>query len=371
MTRSLLPIDGTFLETPFPRLLFRIWRQESSGRLNLQKGEEAKSLHIENGRIVIEKTALSEKEFLSALVKKKVLPPEKARQCDRYAGAHMISRIKALSDLGLISPLPLWNLIESFFVRQLFSFFDWEEGRFSFESGASLPGGERLGFLQTHDLILQGVRQMRNVRLIEQHLPAEEDPIYVSSPYFLHKLNFEPHEKYVLDVLHHALNLKGFHGLCEIGKKESQKTLFAFVCMDILAVPEKRGQGRPDDQAKEPPAAEPERVLDALNEKCAYIHKYITKQIGPLAHTILGNCLEEIRPGLGPLFKKMRLLPDGRIEVDSAVTATASHLPEELFKSLRKGYDEILVAEVLAVKKSLGGAHETTLVKNMEKIGCL
>ena len=367
MTVSLSQLEGSFLETPFPRLLFRIWQKEGSGRLRLQKGEEAKTLYFDKGRVVIEKAALSEKDFLSALLKKRILPAEKVRQCERYAGAHMISRIRALSELGLISPLPLWNLMESFFVRQLFSFFDWQEGRYAFEPGLSLAGGERLGLLQTHDVLLQGIRQMREARLIERNLPSENDPIYVSTPYFLHLLNFEPHERYALDVLHHATSLHAFYERCEMGKRAGQKTLFAFVCLDILAAPEKKTNARP---AADTPATEPEKVLNALNEKCAYIHKYITKQIGPLARTILGNCVEEVKPGLGPLFQKMRLLPDGRIEVDAAMSATAGHLAEEIFNRLVKGYGEILVAEVLAIKKSLGGAHETALVKNLEKVGC-
>ena len=136
--------------------------------------------------------------------------------------------------------------------------------------------------------------------------------------------------------------------------------------MDILSSPEKTGKGRP-----EPAAAEQGKILAALNEKCVHIHKFITKQIGPLAHTIIGNCLEEIKPGLGPLFQKMKLLEDGRIEVDAAIVMTLNHLSEDLFKSLVKGFDEILMAEVLAVKKSLGAAHETSLVKSLEKIGCL
>lgn len=370
MTAHLSLFEGTFAETPFPRLLFKIWQREGSGRLRLEKDEEDKSLHFEKGQVVIEKKALSEKDFLTALVRKRVLPSEKARQCEAYADDHMISRIKALSDLGLISPLPLWNLMESFFVRQLFSFFEWEEGRYSFEPAIALPAGERLGLLRTHDLILQGVRRMRTVRLIGRFLPAEDEPIYVSVPYFLHLLNLEPHEKYALNVLCRSTNLKSFFELCELGKNDGQKALFAFTCMDILAVPEKSAKGRPA-QSPEPQAAEQEKILDALNEKCVCIHKYITKQIGPLAHTILGNCLEEIKPGLGPLFQKMKLLEDGRIEVDSAMSATVNHLAEDLFRSLVKGYDEILVAEVLAVKKSLGGVHESTLIKNLEKTGCL
>jgi len=364
------PFEGTFSETPFARLLFEIWQHEGSGRLRLERKEEDNGLYFEKGQVLLEKNALSEKDFLAGLVKKRILPSEKAKQCEHYAGDRAISRIKALGDLGLLSALPLWNLMESFFVRRLFSFFEWEDGRFSFEPGLSLPAGERLGLLRTSDVILQGIRQMRNSQLIERHLPAEEETICVSSPYFLHLLNFEPYERYALSALNHAPNLKSFYELCELGQKESQKVIFAFFCLDILAAPKKRANGQPA-QLQEPQGAEPEKILEALNEKCAYIHKYITKQIGPIAHTILGNCLEEIKPSLGPLFQKMKLQPDGRIEVDSALSATASHLPEELFKGLVKGYDEILVAEVLAVKKSLGGAHESALVRNLEKIGCI
>jgi len=367
MTVSLSQIEGSLLDLPFPRLLFKIWQKEGSGSLHLRKGEEDMTLYFDKGRAVVEKQSLSEKDFLSALVKKRILPAEKARQCDRYAGAHMISRIRALSDLGLISPLPLWNLMESFFVRRLFTFFDWPEGRFVFEPGLSLAGGERLGLLQTHELILQGVRQMKDARLIERNLPSDADPIYISTPYFLHLLSLEPHERYALDVLHHAANLRSFYDRCEMGKRAAQKTLFAFVCLDILAAPEAKESARP---AADPPAGDPAKVLAALNEKCAYIHKYITKQIGPLAHTILGNCVEEVKPALGPLFQKMKLLPDGRIEVDAAVSATAGHLADEIFNGLVKGYGEILTAEVLALKKSLGGAHETAVVKSLERVGC-
>lgn len=362
------PLEGTFAEMPFPRLLFKMWEREASGRLRLRKGDEEKRLYWERGQVIIDKEGLSEKDFIKALVKKNVLVAEQVRRCAEHVAANRTSWIRALGELGIISPLPLWNLMESFFVRQLFTFFEWREGGFSLDSEVTAPPNERFGLLQTLDLILQGTRQMNDQRLMERYLPAEDEAIYVSAPYFLHLLNLEPHEKYALNILHHSPNLKAFYERSEFGKRDNAKVLFAFLCMDLLSVPEKSAKGR---QIPEPPAAEPGKILDALNEKCAYIHKYITKQIGPLAHTIIGNCLDEIKPGLGPLFQKMKLLSDGRIEVDSAMSATVNHLPEDLFKSLVKGYDEILMAEVLAVKKSLGGIHESALVKNLEKIGCL
>ena len=86
-------------------------------------------------------------------------------------------------------------------------------------------------------------------------------------------------------------------------------------------------------------------------------------------HALLTRALEEARPGLGPIFQKMVLQPDGRVSADTAVSHNAGHLPDELTRALLRGYEEILVTEVLAVKKALGPRHETALVKALEKIG--
>jgi hypothetical protein len=361
------PFEGTIYSTPFPRLLFSVWRREATGRLRLKKDEDERALYLDKGRVVIDRAGLDENELLKALVKKRILPAEQARHCERHAASHNVSILRDLSELEIISPLPLWNLMESFFVRRSFAIFDWEEGRFAFEPGAPLSAGGALGYLPTLDVILQGVRQMHNSGFIAHHLPEDDEPIYVASPYFLHQLALEPHEKYALNTLHLAPNLAAFYAMCEFGKTESQKTLFAFACLDILAAPDKSPKLRPAD----PGPSEQGKVLAALNEKCACAYKYITKQIGPLARTIIGNALEEVKPVLGPMFQTMRLQSDGRVDVDSAMVANVNHLPEDLFRALVRGYDEILVAEVLAVKKSLGAAHESALVKALEKTGCL
>jgi hypothetical protein len=359
--------EGSLAETPFPKLLFVLWQREATGRLLLRERTSEIRFFFEKGDLLIDKGSFPEKDFLKALVKKKVLPAESARRCEKHAAEADVSLLRALGELGLVPPLPLWNLMESFFVRQLFPLFTRTEGTFSSEPGIPLADGERLGVLPTPDLILHGIRQIQDGDLLERLLPDENGPIYVSSPHFLHRLGFEPHERYALALLQRSPNLKSFYERSELGREQGRKVLFALACFDILAAPEKDPQNRPAGEG----SAGAEAVLEALNEKCAFVHKYITKKIGPLAHTILGNSLEEARSHLGPVFQKTRLLADGRVEIDPALEATASHLPEELYRTLLQGFDEILMAEVLAVKKSLGPVHESTLVRALEKVGCL
>jgi len=324
--------EGTFYDTPFPRVLFRLWKKEAAGRLVIRRPQEAeRALFFSKGQVIVERNGLSEPDFLKALVKKRILPAESTRRAVKEAADRGISLLRALNELGLIAALPLWNLLASFYVRRLFSLFDAEEGRYTFEPGAVLPEGSGLGEVPTLDLILQGIRQIQNAGFLERRVPAADEPVYLSTPYFLHRLCLEPHERYVHGRLAGVSRLEGFYGRSELGETECRKVVFALYCLDILHVREEKERTR---EIPESSAAEQARILASLNERCACVHKYITKQIGPLARTILGNAVEEVRPGLGPIFGKARLLADGRIEIDPALASGAGHLDDDLFRQI-------------------------------------
>ena len=104
-------LEGSLVETPFPRLLFLLWRREATGRLRVRRGAAETELHFDKGRIVLNKSSFPEKDFLKALVTRKVLPAEAARHCEKSAAEGGLSRIRALGELGLVPPLPLWNLM--------------------------------------------------------------------------------------------------------------------------------------------------------------------------------------------------------------------------------------------------------------------
>lgn len=361
------PLGGTLAETPFPRLLFDIWRQERAGRLIVQGERGERTIHFDMGHPLVAQDEAESRDFLSALVRKKVLTEEQAGRAVRLAETRAITLFKSLGELDLLDPIPLWSLAESFFVRRMYALFDREAGDFVFDPEAVLPGGRRLGRLQTPDLILDGIRRMHNNALISRGLPSEEEAIRISAPIFLPLLKFEAPERYALKILSEAGTIRRFQERSELGDRENRKILFAFACLGILAPAEAASKTA---SARVLPGVEQGRILQALNDKCAFIFKFVSKEIGPVASSVLNRALDEVRPNLGPMFQKMALQYDGRIEVDAALRLSVEHLPEEMFRTIVQGYDEILTAEVLAVKKTLGPAQETALVRNLEKIGC-
>ncbi len=361
-----MPREGTLLETPFARLLFDLWRTGAGGRLRLRDGGVERALFFESGDVIVEREGLTEKDFLTALVKKRILTTEEAKQCVKTAKAGGVSPFRALGELGYVSPQALWSFLESFFARRLFPLFDWEAGLWALDPEAAPPVRERLGRLATQDLILQGVRQMRSAAVMDRFLPEATAPLRVTAPAHINRIAWEPHERYALQVVGCVPHLKAFYEACELGRAEARKILFGFFALGIAAPAEEATRR---SRAGSDPASPGDSPVETLNEKCAFLYRYVTKEIGPLGRTIVARSVEEARPGLGPLFQKAVLLPDGRIEADPALRPGAAGIPEAMRKAMVRGYEEILMAEVLAVRKALGPRHESALVQALEKVG--
>jgi hypothetical protein len=85
--------------------------------------------------------------------------------------------------------------------------------------------------------------------------------------------------------------------------------------------------------------------------------------------SVLEKALEEVRAGLAPPFGGLELRADGRVEFGAFPLKSLPLVNEETRKKFIRLLNEVLAAEVLAVKKALGNTHEAAVIKNLEKIG--
>lgn len=359
-------LQGNLTEFPFAQLLFRCWQREKSGCLKIKKDEVEKRLYIEKGEIAVKKDSFPEKNFLQNLVEKNILNSSSHKEHENSASLNDSSLIKALIELDTFSPSKLWELMETFFKEDLFPVFDWSQGEYLLDS-ADLPIEPGVLFkIQTLNFILEGVRKMKNIDLIKAHIPPEDSAIQILQPHYQNQIKLEPPEKYLLEVIAEKNELKTICESSELGEKETQKTLFALSSLGIIGTPQESAK---ESFSQESAPAGFNKTLDAFNEKCIYIYKYISKEIGPVALNVLGKCLEEIKDHLSPLSQRIEMGPDGRIKMDSLLKTKISLFSEEDRKVLLRDLNEILAAEVLAVKKTLGNEHERALVENLKRQG--
>ena len=176
----------------------------------------------------------------------------------------------------------------------------------------------------------------------------------------------DPHERYLLRAIGKGRSLEALRRLSRLGPGQTDRTLHLLLCLGLAGRPAPRD---PAWQGRELSPSEVDRMMSAFRDKSNAIFKYISKELGPFAQTVLGKALEEVKPSLGPLFESVALQADGTIEFKSPLKININLLTEDSQAELARGLTEILSAEVLAVKKSLGNDHEAALVRHLEKVG--
>ncbi len=358
-------LKGSLREIPFPQLLFQLWQEKKSGELELESQGLKKSLNLRRGNIFVEKSSFPQDEFMKYLVETKIMDSSAAENSKIRMDKSDISFFRALQETGSLSPSQLWQLMEIFFIRDLFSLFECPEGVFLLTQGTQTQEAHTLFMIPTLDLILQGIRRMKNQELIHAHLPSEEESLKFINPPHFNSLRLEEPELYLLNLIDGQRPLKAIYELSALERKESEKIIFSFLSVGLVVSSQKK---RAENFSPQFSNLELEKILESFNISFSTVFKYISKELGPVAYNILDKCLEESRPYLSPLGKRIEIGSDGRIEKNSLLKPNFMG-SEKVKTDLIRDLNEILMAEVLVVKKILGNEHETSLIKNLEKIG--
>jgi len=360
-------LHGNLSEIPFAEVLHRIWQREGSGYLSLQSESGPRILSFDRGRAALDADSFPGRQFLRFLSERGILDPDGAAESENHAETNTLSPLKALLELGRLDPSALWRQMADYLRAEILPLFDLECAAFAFHAARPAPELRILLTLSVPGLVLEGIRRMKNQRIIEANLPPEEASLQVLSPCPVDPDLLGPHEQYVLKAVNHNMRLDDLYVASELGKKESQRVVFSLLVMGIVGPCQIRAPGKPlpGDAA----APDFDKIIAAFNDRYACIFKYVSKELGPVALSVLGKSLDEVRPRLGPLFQTAELRGDGRIDFRPVSKPGFNSLKGEQGKALTGSLNEILAAEVLTVKKTLGNSHESSLVRNLEKIG--
>ena len=356
---------GNLRERPLSFLLFDLWNFRKSGRLSLKQGKNEKTLFFDEGNIVITSNIFSERKFFTALTKKKIIETSSLENILTHSKQEHMSLIKSCIQLDTLPVRQLWRLMQDYSLSDIFPFFDWENAEVLFQPDNKPDKLQIWCRIRTLDMILQGTRHMSNFDFIASQLPEDDIDAQVLYPQHQSQIPFLPHEEYLHHLLSNLHNLKSVYTHTEISIRETQKVIFTFMSLGLFAFSlAKKANHTLSDFSH----AELNAILTSFNRKWLFTFKYISKELGPVALNILEKSLEEAKSRLSPLFQSVKLQPDGNIDTNSVLKAKFNFSSQGTKQTLLIGLNEIIVSEVLAVKKTLGDEHEAILVQNLQKV---
>ena len=366
MNREKIWLHGDLSECPFASLLFRIRKSRRTGCLQVKTGKTEKKIEFKNGDICTVPDSINKNKFAKFLLKKKLISTSLDEKCQKHAKKHRSTYIQALHEQDALPIEKLWKYIYSFVIEDLYPLFDIAKAEYFFDSDNTLEAGQIFFSIPTLSIISEGIRQMQNFDIIEAKMPKVNKILYLLTPDYMDQIKLNPPEKYIAHVIESQKKLKDILEKSRLGIPITKKVVFLLISLGLISSSEKTLKNHHVSKLSQ---ARIHIIQEAFNRKCSYIYKYISKEIGPAAYNVLEKCFEEAKPHLSPYSKDISLNSEGKFELKSVLKTNLSHPGKDFQQLFLKDLNEILAAEILAVKKSLGNEYESVLVKNLEKTG--
>jgi len=352
-------LRGTLARLPLPDLLRELQASGATGILSLTSGGARKALYLRGGRVVFAASNLPSDRLGEVLLREgKITPEENESSVRALAQGRRQGRV--LVEMGALSPDELWWAVQTQVREIVFSVFQWDEGEFHFEESV-LPEREKITVdLDVAGLVLEGIRRMDLAGALRGHEPdgylvverGETPAEGLLHPWEEHVLSLVDGEKSVVELCHES----------EVGEGQTQKAVYAFLCTGIVRARGRKVRALDQDFVPEDTAL---AVLDTFNRMYRHVLGYMVREVGPIAENVLAKYLNTVREALPEVLQGVSLRKDGSLD-EAAVERNLGRLPEERRRpALVDALNELLYAELLAVKRTLGSDHEAAIVRDL------
>jgi len=349
-----------------PEMLFELWEKHRTGLLQISQNGVKKTFCLLKGEISAINKYFPEKEFFDWLIETgKIQPP--LRLNHNLLGSEKASSVVAiLIEQGFIQPDEAFKMIADFLETKLSEFFvlpDWPaafiEENFAAEdiilTGISAPA-----------IILKGLKKISGLEAYRRWLPSENTLLFRQVPVYVSRLGLTQSDFYIWNLLQTPRTFSWLLENSWLGPEETRKTVLILACLRLLDF-NRQGPGQIDGSQAE--GLDLERSLAQFNEKANFIYRYVAKQLGPVAFNLLEKSYREVQDYLDPIFLNLEIKPDGSFEPRAMLRISLNSLEPVQKKIFLRGFDEILAAEMLLVKKTLGNQHEENLIKLLARSG--
>jgi hypothetical protein len=352
-------LRGMLARLALPDLLRELQDARANGILSLTSGGARKALYFKAGRVVFAASNLPSDRLGEVLLREGKITPEQNEASVR-ALAQGRRQGRVLVEMGALSPDDLWAAVQEQVREIVFSVFQWSEGQFHFEDSV-LPERERITVdLDVTALVLEGVRRLDaggalRTRYPDGYLVLEEGDMSgegLLHPYEQHVLGLIDGERSVVEICHES----------EVGEGQTLKVLHAFLCTGIARSRGRKVRALDQDFVPEDTAL---TVLDSFNRMYRYIFAYMVKEVGPIAENVLSKYLGTVREARAEVLQGVSLRKDGSLD-EPAVERNLKRLTEDRRRTaLVDALNELLYAELLAVKRTLGAEHEGAIIRTL------
>lgn len=356
------PLHGTLEELGLPEILDYLATMAKTGVLLLRNGNVTKTLHIKRGIVVFATSNIPEERFGEMLLKEGKITADLFTEASKQ-----ITRGKRLGkilvEMQAISPKELWSEVRHQVQEIAFGLLSWDSGTFQFFEGEERTGENITTSLTVQEILLEGLRRIRNKKLLEKAFPSK-DIVFerVLPSHRPTNLHFEEYEKHVFKLVDSTRTVSEICDLSEIGEFETLKTLYIFFSIGFLHV--KKRKDRFAEEQKE--LQEARQFIRNYNEMFSFLYHYFLREVGPIAENILEKYLNRLKTEQPELFQRVTMRSNGTL-AEERVLENLKSVPRDRMQVLVRGLNEFLYSTLFVIRKTLGEDHEKNVLDTLKR----
>jgi len=321
---------------------------------------------VRAGALVLDSVSFEEKDFLRYLLTSGAADLLALNRVEEHAQKTDGSSLRALIETSVLPPERLFAVLEAFAREEALALIAAGGAEREFHTRSGPPARVYVDAIDIPGLILEGVRGLEDDGVLAEALPSGNE--------LLRRLPTSSPDAFGCRARSATSSASSSRQGPGRGLRRERHRRAGDPAGPPGPAPPRLGRhGRPEAQdgkfGADLSLAGMDRLLGLFNAKCAFVFKYVSKEVGPVALPLVGKAVDEIRGRLDPAFQTAELKPDGRFELKSLLKVNANIVGDECRRSMLRSMDEILAAEVLVVKRTLGPERESALVRSLEKVG--
>jgi hypothetical protein len=374
--KSVFPLSGEIQPLDFPSVLFGMHKQSISGTLELHHSSRISTVFVENKKVIFVSSGSEAHTLRQYLIEEKIIDNSTAKRAVERMKKKKIRFGRALLELGLLDNDGLWKAVQDHLKFLVFSFFHFDDTEYRINTEKPEIDERIILNEDIVSLIIHGMRNFGDKSILYKKL-ERIDRVFHYKPETAGTMNLKPYELHILQLVENESSVKKILKMSELLKFDTLRILYMLMVLDVISnekieLPLKRSfdpSGRKTTFSEEDGVVRNstfisfDEALEYFNMKYEMIYKILSKEIGPIALSILSKSIEDISEKLPFFLKKVTLKTDGSVQKTPILKSVWYYDFEQYIGQFVKGLEEILYAEIYAVKKHLGIEYEQQILK--------
>jgi len=357
--------QGEFPENNFPALLLLCYREKINGILTVKNPFFEKTIFIENGTVYFATSSNPDDSLGSILLKEKIINQEQFTISTRYMNEKGIRHGRAMLELNFINHEQLWEYVEKQLKQIVFSLFAITSGTYKINA---LRERIEENITLNHEipyLILEGCRKLQDHDFLN-HFFADKKKLYFQKKDPEIEKKLKPYEYHILELLKKYNDLETIINKSELLPLETKKILFFLIVSELISTNYLTHCENPNEFSCSRNRGRFNSFSDAIkyyNLIYRHIFKTFHKELGLVSLNLLNQSIKSVADKLPIYLHNQELKSDGTLEEETILKNLWYSDNDDSWQIFLNGLEEILFAEIYAIRKHLGKDFEQEILK--------